>query len=244
MIRSRDSLTPAYFIPTALEYDNLIRYASAVDRENHLDLVHDSIISTGNLEDAKRFISGRKYSYFSVKEKDLTQDMLTDQVCSKCNQVQPVSEFDRRIKGSLTYLRGECKECRRSYFRKWDRERREKAIKRKKGLFCAQCDEVFTDEYISGIKRPEIKRKRLCEKCRQSNFRKCLKKWQERNPEKIEASRIKNSERNRESVRRWKKKNAKKVNAYNKEYRKRNLSKAREYEKQYRRHRKENKIKT
>lgn len=222
MIRSRDKIESSFFIPTALEYENLIRYACAVDRENHLDLVHDSIISTGNLKDAKRFISGRKYAYMSVTEKDLTKDMVTDQVCTKCNEIRPICEFDRRTNGSMTYLRGACKDCRRADFRIWDKKRRIANKKRKKGLFCANCNQVFSDKVIQTIKNPDIRRKRVCPKCRKEKSKEIQKAWRSRNPEKLRSNRLKFKLANLESVRIWKKENREKVNEYNREYRRKN----------------------
>lgn len=223
-----------FFFPDPTEYENLIRYAYAVDRENHMDLVHDSIVSTKNIRDAKRFISGRKYSYLPVRERDITKELVIDQVCTKCNNIQPVCEFERRVVGTLTYLRGECMGCRREYHRTRGREKRMIASKRKKGLFCAKCDQVFSDQQIAGIKRPELKRKRVCLACKSQDLKRRHKEWRSRNPEKLRENRESNLNRNRESVRKWKRCNKKKVNSYARKYRATNLEYRREYERKYR----------
>jgi|GEM_PF-4337731 len=223
-----------FFFPDPNEYDNLIRYAYAVDRENHMDLVHDSIVSTKNIREAKRFISGRKYSYMPSSERDITKELVTDQVCVKCNQVQPICEFERRVVGTLTYLRGECKNCRREYHRTRDREKRKISSKREKGLFCAKCDQVFSDEQIAGIKRPELKRKRTCLACKSQDLKKRHKEWRSKNADKLRYNRELNRDRNRESVRKWKKSNKRKVNSYARKYRAMNLEYRREYERKYR----------
>lgn len=223
-----------FFFPDPAEYENLIRYAFAVDRENHMDLVHDSILSTTSFGAAKRFISGRKYCYIPRTEADLTKDLVTDQVCNKCNQVKPNCEFSRRKDGPITFLRGECRDCRREYYRiRWHRKR-DMESKRKSGLYCSKCDQVFCDDQIAKIKRPELKRRRICFACKARDLRERHKEWRSRNPDKIRKNRELNRERNRESVRKWKKSNKNKVNSYARKYRVINLESRREYERKYR----------
>lgn len=262
----------AFLIPTDQEYRTLIGYAKKVDYSNHLDLVHDAILSTSSIADAKRFISGRKYDYLSVNPINTNDLIITDLVCNKCNQVQPKCAFELDKVKNRFYHRGTCKECRRAYMRINFQVKKDEYKKRRKGFICFKCNVTLADDEIAQIKSPRIKRRRQCSSCKRLAVNRLQKEYRQNeayrarhalssakyrrlNPEKVKESRRKYKlkakelgkpryKQSSEKRRLSRERNKESIKAYRKKYNLENAEKVREYNREYlKRYRQNNKEK-
>lgn len=123
--------------------------------------------------------------------------------CTKCNEEKPLSHFHRH-KACAGGFDTQCKSCKRTYYRQWQRRNHKERPKAYRGdgvKECLKCNEVKAlAEFHNDKSRPDGKFA-YCKSCKIDQGKEPSRKWKKQNKERVREKNRKERRRNPEKFR-------------------------------------------